>query len=551
MNISKADKLKQHFSTRVINQARHVLDLWRCLHDDQWQNDRMQDLLLANEKLLRFAQRFESDKYSKISEQLHNILSNISNSAATGPNNSLISNSNTVALPSSEQLNQLNDLMIQLSQSVLRRSDNSQSSSNIVVKKPVYVALNDVDNAIQLAQQMEFFGLKAELFNTEEELKSAINKRHPLAIIIDIGFEGRDNGLAIIKQHVSEHSDTPPIPVIFYSPEPMDLKQKLQGLRLGGISSLESLAPQAIITQLEELVNIVPEKPFRILIVDDSKSQALYTEKALNAAGMITEKVINPMEVWNILEAFQPELILMDMYMPQCNGVELAKVIRQDKHYINIPIIYLSGEDDKNLQLAAMAEGGEDFLTKPVDPKHLLSTVRTRGRRARELSHLIARDSLTGLYNHTHILKALDEQISQAKRNNTQLCFVMIDIDFFKQVNDNFGHPAGDEVIKNLALFLSQRLRKTDCIGRYGGEEFAVVLNNVGIEDAYNILDDIRNNFSQLLHGGLSAISATFSCGIALYQGQSSSELIDLADQAMYLAKRDGRNCVKTCPSSF
>lgn len=542
MTISKADKLKQHFSTRVINQARHVLDLWRCLHDDQWQNDRMEDVLLANEKLLRFAERFESDKYTKISQQLHNIFSNIQQSKPI---------SSEVALPTSEQLNQLNDLMVKLSQSVLRRTDSGQEKSNIVVKKPVYVALNDVENALQLAQQMDFFGLKAELFHTEDDLNTAMNKRHPLAIIMDIGFNGTDNGLQIIKQHKGDNADGPPIPVIFYSPKPMDLEQKLQGLRLGGISSLESLAPQPIISQLEELVNLVPEKPFRILIVDDSKSQALYTEKALNAAGMITEKVINPMEVWNTLESFQPELILMDMYMPGCNGVELAKVIRQDKHYINIPIIYLSGEEDKNLQLAAMAEGGEDFLTKPVDPKHLLSTVRTRGSRARELSQLIARDSLTGLYNHTHILKALDEQINLANRNNTPLCFVMVDIDFFKQVNDNFGHPAGDEVIKNLALFLSQRLRKTDYIGRYGGEEFAVVLTNIGIADAFKIMDDIRNNFSKLLHGGLSAISATFSCGITLYQGQSSSELIELADQAMYLAKRDGRNCVKTCPSNF
>lgn len=551
MTISKADKLKQHFSTRVINQARQVLDLWRCLHDDQWRNDRMQDLLLANEKLLRFAQRFESDKYSKISQNLHNILSNIHQSKALEPDSDQDSRANSVALPTSEQLNKLNDLMMQLSQGVLRRGDVNKAATNIVVKKPVYVALNDVENALQLAQQMEFFGLKAELFNTEDDLNDALSKRHPLAIIMDIGFQGPDNGLDIIKQHVGENTDCPPIPVIFYSPEPMDLRQKLRGLRLGGISSLESLAPQAIITQLEGLVNLVPEKPFRILIVDDSVSQALYTEKALNAAGMITEKVSNPMDVWNVLESFRPEMILMDMYMPECNGVELAKVIRQDKHYINIPIIYLSGEEDKNLQLAAMAEGGEDFLTKPVDPKHLLSTVRTRGSRARELSQLIARDSLTGLYNHTHILKALDEQISLAKRNKTPLCFVMVDIDFFKQVNDNFGHPAGDEVIKNLALFLSQRLRKTDYIGRYGGEEFAIVLTNIGIEDAYRIMDDIRNNFSQLLHGGLSAISATFSCGIAQYQGQTSNELIELADQAMYLAKRDGRNCIKTCPSSF
>jgi diguanylate cyclase (GGDEF)-like protein len=196
-----------------------------------------------------------------------------------------------------------------------------------------------------------------------------------------------------------------------------------------------------------------------------------------------------------------------------------------------------------------MSEGGEDFLTKPVDPRHLLSTIRTRGARARELNQLIARDSLTGLFNHTHILKALDEQIKVARRNNTSLCFVMVDIDHFKRVNDNYGHPIGDDVIKNLALFLSQRLRKTDFIGRYGGEEFAMVLPDVSLKDAEKIMNEIRNHFSHLLHGGLAAISTTFSCGIALNQGQNSSELIALADQAMYLAKRDGRNCVKVCPT--
>jgi diguanylate cyclase (GGDEF)-like protein len=538
MDISKSDQLKQHFSTRVTHQARHLLDLWRCLHDDQWQGERIQDILQANDKLLRFAQRFDAPKYIEIATQFNTILTNLENENQ----------------PSSEQLKELNDLILQLSQSALRRNDQSNHAEKMIsIKKPIYVALHDSDNAIQLAQQMDFFGLRAELFNTQDALNHAISKRHPLAIIIDIDFQKIDNGLAIIAEHqdVKEvgEAKTAVIPVIFYSSHFMTLKHKLQCLRLGGISNVESLAPQAIITQLEGLVNLVPDQPFRILIVDDSKSQALFAEKVLNAAGMITEKVIDPMEVWNVLESFQPEMILMDMYMPGCNGVELAKVIRQDKHYINIPIIYLSGEEDKERQLAAMSEGGEDFLTKPVDPRHLLSTIRTRGTRARELNHLIARDSLTGLFNHTHILKALDEQVKVAQRNDTLLCFVMVDIDHFKQVNDNHGHPMGDDVIRNLALFLSQRLRKTDFIGRYGGEEFAIVLPNATIEDAEKIMDEIRNNFSHILHGGLAAIRSTFSCGIALHQGQNSNELIELADQAMYLAKRDGRNCVKVCPA--
>jgi exonuclease VII large subunit len=109
MDISKADKLKQHFSTRITHQARHLLDLWRCLHDDQWQSERIHDLLQANEKLLRFSQRFDSPKYVEIATRFHAILSSLENET----------------LPSSEQLKSLNELMLQLSQGVLRRNENT------------------------------------------------------------------------------------------------------------------------------------------------------------------------------------------------------------------------------------------------------------------------------------------------------------------------------------------------------------------------------------------------------------------------------------------
>ena len=527
MDISKAEKLKQHFSTRVINQARHVLDLWRCFHDDQGQEGRLSDLKDAAEKLLRFAQRFEAEQHIRTAELLNETLSEIKSGKH----------------PTSEQLNTLNDLMQQISQSVLRRTDDKQNADQVVVKKPVYVALNNTDKAIQLAQQMEYFGLRTVLFSTSADFAEAINKRHPMAIIMDVDFETPDNGFTLIEN--IESAGEQRLPVIFCRKE-MNLEQKLRCIRLGAISTQHSLEPQPIINQLEHLVNVIPENPFRVMVVDDSKSQAVFTEKALNSGGMITQVVMNPMTVLTELEAFHPDIVLMDMYMPGCTGVELAKVLRQDNRYLNIPIIYLSGEEDRERQLAAMAEGGDDFLTKPVDPGHLLSTVRNRGKRARELTQLIVRDSLTGLYNHTHILKALDEEICKADQHQSPMCFVMIDIDKFKQINDNYGHPVGDDVIRNLSLFLSQRLRKTDPIGRYGGEEFAVILPNTNLQDAILIIDQIRENYSRLIHGGEAAITSTFSSGIAVYSGQPPSELIDQADQALYKAKKEGRNCVKS-----
>ena len=532
MDISKAEKLKQHFSTRVTHQARAVLDLWRCLHDDEWQQARLKDLHTACDKLLSFAERFEAEEHISVARQLEQILSQLEKDES----------------PSSEQLSSLNQLMTRLSQTAVRGTDSGeQAGTAIKFKKPVYLALNDSQRSVTLAQQMEYFGLRPELFSTVIDFKDGIHKRLPMAIVMDIDF--CESGLGMDLIHEAQDLANGNIPIIYYSSAEISMELRLRCIRSGGIRIIHDLVAQPIINQLEEIIQVVPENPFRILIVDDSRSQALFTEKALNAAGMITQAVTDPMLVMDALQDFQPEMVLMDMYMPGCTGVELAKLIRQDDHYLHMPIIYLSGEEDKERQLAAMAEGGDDFLTKPVDPRHLLSTVRNRGKRARELQELIVSDSLTGLYNHTHIQKALNDKIKQAQQQNTPLSFIMVDIDHFKQVNDNYGHPMGDEVIKNLALFLSQRLRKTDDIGRYGGEEFAIVMPNTSIENAMLVMDEIRENFSRLIHGSESTLQVSFSCGIAGYKGQAGDKLIEQADQALYEAKKAGRNCVKASDS--
>jgi PleD family two-component response regulator len=167
--------------------------------------------------------------------------------------------------------------------------------------------------------------------------------------------------------------------------------------------------------------------------------------------------LIEPIQAMAELADFQPDLIILDMYMPACTGTELAKVIRHNDRYVSVPIIYLSAEDDLDKQLDAMSEGGDDFLTKPIKPRHLITTVRNRAARARNLKARMVRDSLTGLYNHTHILQLLEDCSFRARRENKPLSFAMLDIDHFKRVNDSHGHPMGDRVIKSLALFLKQR----------------------------------------------------------------------------------------------
>ena len=158
----------------------------------------------------------------------------------------------------------------------------------------------------------------------------------------------------------------------------------------------------------------------------------------------------------------------------------------------------------------------------------------------------MVRDSLTGLYNHTHTLQLLEDARYRAQRDGQPLSFAMLDIDFFKKVNDNYGHPMGDRVIKSLALFLKQRLRKSDLIGRYGGEEFAVVMPNTDAKTAAHVLDEVRRRFAEIHYPAQPQdLSCTFSAGIAeLSSDLDSKNLSKQADEALYVAKHGGRNRV-------
>jgi diguanylate cyclase (GGDEF)-like protein len=246
------------------------------------------------------------------------------------------------------------------------------------------------------------------------------------------------------------------------------------------------------------------------------------------------------------LEEFSPELILMDINMPGASGEEVAQVLRQQEIHVSVPIVFLSGETDKSRQLAAMGHGGDDFLVKPIQPEHLVSAVTSRIERYRALRNFMIRDSLTGLLNHTKIKEQLEIEIDRARRQQRPLSFAMIDLDHFKSVNDTYGHPTGDKVLKSLSRLLQQRLRKVDVIGRYGGEEFAVIFPDTSGPDAVRVLDGIRKDLVQIRqHGEKAEFSVTFSCGVASYPDFATPEAINnAADKALYRAKHDGRNRV-------
>jgi diguanylate cyclase (GGDEF)-like protein len=288
-----------------------------------------------------------------------------------------------------------------------------------------------------------------------------------------------------------------------------------------------------------------------VLIVDDDTEQVAETAHALQSAGMITSVVSDPRNIFQVLVEYKPELILMDMYMPGSTGVELAKIIRQNSSFVGIPIVFHSIERDQGKQLEAVRSGGDGFLEKPVDPEMLVTSVRLRAARARAMRFYMERDSLTGLLNHTNLKQRLEHDMQRAGRIGTRLVFAMIDIDHFKSVNDTYGHLTGDRVLKSLARLLEERLRRTDVVGRYGGEEFGVILFNTDAVNAVRIMNGIRDSFSRIHQSSASAtFHVTFSCGLAEFPAfDTPSALNEAADGALYRAKERGRNAVMAADS--
>lgn len=301
-----------------------------------------------------------------------------------------------------------------------------------------------------------------------------------------------------------------------------------------------------VMDKLEGLSWVEEQEPFRVLIVDDSESMATFYANILRQAGMAVETVTNPLQSLDVLNSFGPDLILMDLYMPECSGFDLAGAIRQIDSYLAVPIVFLSSEDDIEKQVASMRHGADDFLTKDIASNHLVAAVTVRIQRARRLRQQMISDSLTGLLNHSAIKQRLQSEISRATRLGQALSFAMIDIDKFKSINDTHGHPVGDVVIKNLARLLRQRLRSADIVGRYGGEEFAIILPDTTAEKAKIVLDELRESFAAFeFSGATGSFSASFSGGVSSLPHRTDvTSLCDAADVALYQAKRSGRNCI-------
>jgi diguanylate cyclase (GGDEF)-like protein len=297
-----------------------------------------------------------------------------------------------------------------------------------------------------------------------------------------------------------------------------------------------------------------------VLIAEDDPTSRLLLTKVLEKWGYEVTVTTDGAEAWELLRSDDsPRLAILDWMMPGMDGVEVCRKVRALDTRQPPYIILLTALGEKDHVVTGLEAGADDFVGKPYDPAELRARVEV-GRRLVELNEELVQaqialeiqartDALTDLPNRRAILEILDEEVSRALRQSGSLGVGMLDIDHFKLVNDRYGHAAGDAVLRELAQRLASVMRPYDSLGRYGGEEFLIVVPGTGREELRDVLERLRAVASATpFAAGGRELTVTVSLGGVVRDGRSADALIARADDALYEAKEQGRDRVVLAP---
>lgn len=402
----------------------------------------------------------------------------------------------------------------------------------------VLVVHSDPERAQNLVQSLELHGF---LPVAVPSLKRAVE--HGLAGVSALVV--KDSKMLCEGSALESVADTPPV-VCVGAGDSFDERYALAECGVDGFLC-EPVDVPLLADTMERLITEREESGSgRVMIVDDDPELLEHYGLVLEQGGLKVWRVNNPADILGALSEFRPDIVLMDVQMGTLRGPNLARLLRFEPEWLGLPIIYLSSENDREYQVDALAKGGDDFLVKPVSDAFLLRAVTVRCYRARQLDKLVSRDSLTGLLKHSVARSEINKEYVRCQRRGEQAVVAMLDLDHFKQVNDRYGHRTGDLVIKGLANLLRHQLRKSDVIGRYGGEEFLVALPNCSLTNASRVLQSVCEHMAGIgFQSAGQEFHVTLSVGIVPLQNYlTSDDAIDAADQALYRQKQAGRNGV-------
>jgi len=281
-----------------------------------------------------------------------------------------------------------------------------------------------------------------------------------------------------------------------------------------------------------------------VLIVDDSPSNIRVMAAILQERYRV-KTATSGQQCLDMAIRHQPDLILLDIEMPGISGYETCRELKDMSETKDIPVIFVTGRDNIEDEEMGLRIGAVDYITKPIRPVILSARVDTHITLKRQQDRLLKmamHDQLTGLYNRHYMLEIVEQKIARARRHHTPMSTIIVDLDYFKRINDTHGHIVGDQILEEVGQFLNKQCRTEDTVTRFGGEEFLLLMEPCSLNQAHYKAEVLRHQISELNPAG---INVTVSIGVAMLDetDETFSNLLRRADDALYQAKADGRNC--------
>lgn len=407
----------------------------------------------------------------------------------------------------------------------------------------VYIAIIDnvFSQAQGLAQALCEFNFDAKAFASFKVINQEIQQTLPdLVIVGQSALDRLDEEAFELANRLYKNG----VPCFIYLNHD-DFYSRLKSVRSHfNKHYVKPLELTRVVNHIRETLKLDNLVSIKVCLVDDQTSVLNYLKLTLEQQGFDVLGTTNPSILIKEMQVFEPDIFIFDINMPDISGIELARIIRQFEHFSAVPIIFLSSDDTLDNKLLAIEGECDDLLPKSLPIEAIIHQIKSRIARSVNIRKQTMQDSLTGLFNHKAIVANALKCFELEKISHMSASLVMVDLDHFKQVNDTYGHAAGDKVIIALSQLLKGRLRQSDKIGRYGGEEFMLVLKGDSYESQLQRLNEIRESFSQLVfHHNQVGFKVSFSAGwVKMADFNDFSVMSQAADMALYQAKKEGRN---------
>lgn len=428
-------------------------------------------------------------------------------------------------------------------------------------KTPIRSTLLLVDDDFPLAQIIAIeavnWGYESHIATDLRQAQQLLTQYQFDGMILDLNFpNSTETGLDFLATVRDQY---PNISVVMLTAEPAWMK-RIEAARLGSPCFLQKpLTPNQIMQAVSQVLEQKNSLSTRILVVDDNLILLEALESVLEDAGYQVILLNQAEKFWEILEQTAPDLLILDLELsnicalnltdpipsPSVTGWDLCEIIRRDPRWNRLPILVLSGYTDPETIQRSFTAGADDVLSKPIGPQELLTRIEIRLQQ-RQRWKMTELDELTGVSLRRKALQDLTSLLHLAQRQQQPFSLVMLDLDHFKRINDQYGHDIGDQVLSYLGKLLQQSLRQEDVVGRWGGEEFVIGIYGIMKSTGIHRLQEIFEVFSQHQFWAKNGIpfQVTFSGGIAQFpdDGKDIQTLYQAADTALYQAKAQGRS---------